>query len=181
MPLFKTSNPALGSNTFSGMSDSSYGSGISRAQYGGAISTSTSMTLSGTVNKTGILLVLAVASAFFTWTQFAATHNPASVSLEMIVGVFGGLIFALITSFKREWSPVTAPIYALLEGLFLGAFSAILDLRYPGSPFRQSDSPSPPSSCCSLPTPLASSRSPKSSASESSPPPEASASSTSPR
>ena len=98
----------------------------------GAISTSSSMTLSGTVNKTGILLVLAVASAFFTWTQFAATHNPASVSLEMLVGIFGGLIFALITSFKREWSPITAPIYALLEGLFLGAFSAMLDLRYPG-------------------------------------------------
>jgi uncharacterized YccA/Bax inhibitor family protein len=128
MALFKTSNPALGSNTFSGMSDSSYGGGISSAQYGGAISTTSNMTLSGTVNKTGILLVLAVASAFFTWTQFAATHNPASVSLEMIVGVFGGLIFALITSFKREWSPITAPIYALLEGLFLGAFSAILDV-----------------------------------------------------
>jgi hypothetical protein len=112
------------------MSDSSYGSGITK--YGGAISTTDSMTLSGTVNKTGILLVLAVASAFFTWNQFAATHNPASVSLEMIVGVFGGLIFALITTFKREWAPVTAPIYALLEGLFLGAFSSIIDLRYPG-------------------------------------------------
>jgi uncharacterized YccA/Bax inhibitor family protein len=88
------------------------------------------MTLSGTVQKTGVLLVHAVASAFF--TQFAATHNPTSVSLEMIVGVFGGLVFALITAFKREWSPVTAPTYALLEGLFLGAFSAMLDLRYPG-------------------------------------------------
>jgi uncharacterized YccA/Bax inhibitor family protein len=89
MPLFKTSNPALSSNTFSGMSDSSYGGGVSSAQYGGAISTSTSMTLSGTVNKTGILLVLAVVAAAFTWNQFAATHNPASVSLEMLVGVFG--------------------------------------------------------------------------------------------
>jgi uncharacterized YccA/Bax inhibitor family protein len=129
MALFKTSNPALGSDTFSG---SSYGSGISSARYGGAISTPASMTLSGTINKTGILLVLAVVAAAFTWNQFAATHNPASVSLEMLVGIFGGLIFALITSFKREWAPVTAPIYALLEGLFLGAFSAMLDLRYPG-------------------------------------------------
>ncbi len=60
MPLFKTSNPALSSNTFSGVSDSSYGGGISGAQYGGAISTTSGMTLSGTVNKTGILLVLAV-------------------------------------------------------------------------------------------------------------------------
>jgi uncharacterized YccA/Bax inhibitor family protein len=130
MPLFKTSNPALGSDTFSGMSDSSYGGVIT--QSGRALSTPASMTLSGTVNKTGILLVLAVAAATFTWKQFAATHNPASVSLEMLVGVFGGFIVALVTCFKREWSPVTAPIYALLEGLFLGAFSAMLDLRYPG-------------------------------------------------
>ena len=132
MPLFKTSNPALSSDAFGGSSNSSYGGGISSAQYGGAISSTGSMTLSGTVNKTGILLVLAVASAAFTWNQFAATHDPASVSLEMLVGVFGGFIFALVTTFKREWSPITAPIYALLEGLFLGAFSAMLDLRYPG-------------------------------------------------
>jgi uncharacterized YccA/Bax inhibitor family protein len=128
MPLFKTSNPALSDKAFGGDSNSSYGSGIS--QYGGA--TTASMTLNGTVNKTGILLILAIVSAAFTWNQFAATHNPASVSLEMMVGVFGGFIFALITIFKREWAPVTAPIYALLEGLFLGAISAMLDLRYPG-------------------------------------------------
>jgi len=131
MPLFKTSNPALSGDAFGGNSNSSYGGGISSAQYGGA-TTAGAMTLSGTVNKTGILLLLAVVSAGFTWNQFAATHNPASVSLEMMVGVFGGLIFALVTCFKREWSPITAPIYALLEGLFLGAFSAMLDLRYPG-------------------------------------------------
>ena len=181
MPLFKTSNPALGSNTFSGMSDSSYGSGISSARYGGAIGTSTSMTLSGTVNKTGILLVLAVASAAFTWNQFAATHDLASVSLEMMVGVFGGLIFALITSFKREWSPITAPIYALLEGLFLGAFSAMLDLRYPGIAIQAVGLTFATLFVLLGPTPRESSRSPKSSASESSPPPEASASSTSRR
>jgi uncharacterized YccA/Bax inhibitor family protein len=128
MPLFKTSNPALSGDAFGGPSGSSYG--VSRAQYGGA--TTGAMTLSGTVNKTGILLLLAVVSAGFTWNQFAATHDPASVSLEMMVGVFGGLIFALITCFKREWSPITAPIYALLEGLFLGAISSMFDLRYPG-------------------------------------------------
>jgi uncharacterized YccA/Bax inhibitor family protein len=39
---------------------------------------------------------------------------------------------AMVTVFKKEWSPVTAPLYALLEGLFLGGVSAMLDLRYPG-------------------------------------------------
>ncbi len=38
----------------------------------------------------------------------------------------------MITIFKKKWAPVTAPIYALLEGLFLGGVSAMLDLRYPG-------------------------------------------------
>jgi uncharacterized YccA/Bax inhibitor family protein len=50
----------------------------------------------------------------------------------MLLGVFGGFIVAIITTFKKEWSPVTAPIYALLEGLVLGGISAMLDLRYPG-------------------------------------------------
>jgi uncharacterized YccA/Bax inhibitor family protein len=49
-----------------------------------------------------------------------------------MIGAFGGFIAALVTIFKKEWSPVTAPIYALLEGLFLGALSATLEVRYPG-------------------------------------------------
>jgi uncharacterized YccA/Bax inhibitor family protein len=48
------------------------------------------------------------------------------------VGVIGGLIFAFATIFKKTWAPVTAPIYALLEGLVLGSVSAMLELRFPG-------------------------------------------------
>jgi uncharacterized YccA/Bax inhibitor family protein len=48
------------------------------------------------------------------------------------IGLFGGLIFALITTFKKTWAPVTAPIYALLEGLALGGISAVFELRFPG-------------------------------------------------
>jgi uncharacterized YccA/Bax inhibitor family protein len=50
----------------------------------------------------------------------------------MLGGLIGGFICAMVTVFKKEWSPVTAPIYALLEGLALGGLSAVLDLRYPG-------------------------------------------------
>ena len=49
-----------------------------------------------------------------------------------LIGVFGGLILALVTIFKKTWSPVTAPLYALCEGLVLGSISAILELRFPG-------------------------------------------------
>jgi uncharacterized YccA/Bax inhibitor family protein len=48
------------------------------------------------------------------------------------IGGVGGFIVALVTIFKRDWSPITAPIYALLEGLALGGISAVFELRYPG-------------------------------------------------
>jgi uncharacterized YccA/Bax inhibitor family protein len=123
MPLMKTSNPVLGDNTFRGLSDS---------QYGGSIDVTARMTLSGTVNKTGILLVCAFATAAWTWYRFLVARDIAEVAPLLLVGAFGGFICAMVTVFKKEWAPVTAPIYALLEGLVLGGLSAMMDLRYPG-------------------------------------------------
>jgi uncharacterized YccA/Bax inhibitor family protein len=123
MPLMKTSNPALGDNTFRGLAGS---------QYGGSIDVTARMTLSGTVNKTGILLVCAFATAAWTWYRFLAARDMAEVAPLLLVGAFGGFICAMVTVFKKEWAPVTAPIYALLEGLVLGGLSAMMDLRYPG-------------------------------------------------
>jgi len=90
------------------------------------------MTLQGTVNKTGILLALLVICAFYTWNIFFQTGNPAAVMPLAIGGAIGGLIFALITIFKKTWAGITAPIYAGLEGLFLGGISAIFEAKYPG-------------------------------------------------
>ncbi|MBF0123207.1 MAG: Bax inhibitor-1/YccA family protein, partial [Candidatus Omnitrophica bacterium] len=44
----------------------------------------------------------------------------------------GGIIFALITIFKKEWSMYTAPVYAVCEGLVLGGLSAIFEMQFPG-------------------------------------------------
>jgi len=123
MALMKTSNPALSENTFRNLAG---------AGYGGSADVTGSMTLNGTVNKTGILLILAIATAAWTWHLFLQSRDYADVMPLMLVGLIGGLIFAMITIFKKEWSPVTAPIYALLEGLVLGGISAALELRYPG-------------------------------------------------
>ncbi len=123
MPLMKTSNPALGDKTFRNLPGE---------QYGGMIDAANRMTLSGTVNKTGVLLICSLATAAWTWSQFMQSHNAADVAPEMLVGLFGGLIFALVTTFKKEWAPVTSPIYALLEGLMLGGLSALMEMRYPG-------------------------------------------------
>ncbi|HEX4039785.1 MAG TPA: Bax inhibitor-1/YccA family protein [Acidobacteriaceae bacterium] len=114
--LMRTANPALNDKVFRG--------------FPGALGET--MTLEGTVNKTGILLLCTVATAAWTWHL---AMNPATLPLDsllLIVGVIGGLIFALVTVFRKEWSPATAPAYALLEGLVLGGISAMLNVRYPG-------------------------------------------------
>ena len=126
MPLMKTSNPALSDKTFRNLPGGQYGS------LSGLIDAADRMTLSGTVNKTGILLICTLATASWTWHMFTESRDMGAVAPLMLLGMFGGLIFALVTSFKKEWAPVTAPIYALLEGLMLGGLSAAMDLRYPG-------------------------------------------------
>jgi uncharacterized YccA/Bax inhibitor family protein len=113
----KTSNPALNQKIFIN---------------GEHVSADEAMTLDGTVNKTWILLFLLAASASYPWRVFNQTHSAAAVLPIVMFGAFGGLIFALITTFKMSWAPVTAPIYALLEGLALGGLSALLEVRYPG-------------------------------------------------
>ena len=96
------------------------------------IATGQTMTLEGTVNKTGVLLALLVLSATYTWNLFFQDGNPAAVMPATIGGAIGGLVFALVTIFKKQWAGITAPIYALLQGLFLGGISAIFESQYPG-------------------------------------------------
>jgi uncharacterized YccA/Bax inhibitor family protein len=90
------------------------------------------MTLTGTVNKTGILLICVIATAAWSWSRFFHAPTSDTVLPFVAVGTLGGFVFALVTIFKKAWSPVTAPIYALLEGLALGGLSAMFELRYPG-------------------------------------------------
>ena len=117
MEPLKSSNPAFG-QTFNGSAV--------RAGYGPA------MTISGAINKTGLLLLCVIATASFAWNQFLNAGDPSAVSGYIGIGAIGGFIAAMVTIFKKEWSPITAPIYALFEGLALGSLSAILELRFPG-------------------------------------------------
>src|ERR1700733_2995241 len=89
------------------------------------------MTIAGTDNKAGILILCVMATASWTWNQFF-TNGPAAVGGYTMIGAFGGFIVAMVSVFKKEWAPITAPIYALLEGLFLGALSAMLESRFKG-------------------------------------------------
>jgi len=88
------------------------------------------MTIPGTVTKTLVLLALAVASAAVTWTQVA--DSPALLGPLVLSAAIVGFVVALVTTFKAEWSPFTAPVYALLEGVVLGGLSLVFNQRYPG-------------------------------------------------
>jgi len=127
--MLRTANPALNSKSFGGFA------GGARATFGRSTE-GESMTIQGTVNKTGILLALLIAAAVVPWHQFFEARDPAAVSGWMMLGLVGGLVTALVTVFKKTWSPITAPLYAICEGLALGGISAMFELRFPGIVFQ---------------------------------------------
>lgn len=93
------------------------------------------MSVRGTLNKFGFLLLMIIAGAAYSWHLFEQAQTGLMNTL-MMVGIFGGLITAIAISFKPNWAPYLAPLYGLLEGLFVGAISAILNAafaeKYPG-------------------------------------------------
>ncbi|MBC7422557.1 MAG: Bax inhibitor-1/YccA family protein [Ferruginibacter sp.] len=107
MSLFKSGNPALSEKNFQ------------TVFVGGSSET---MTLKGTLNKFGFMLLMLMGSAYYSWKEFAGGGN---VQPLIWTGLIGGLVIALVIIFKKEWAGYLAPLYALMEGLFLGAISAI--------------------------------------------------------
>lgn len=106
--MMRSGNPALNKKTFENLTNTS----------GGV------MTLDGAVNKTAISLLLLMCAAYY-------TYSNGNLSL-IWPGFIGGFIVAMITIFKKEWSPVTVPVYAVLEGLALGGISSVYDHEYTG-------------------------------------------------
>jgi uncharacterized YccA/Bax inhibitor family protein len=94
--------------------------------FSGAWAGSEGMTLQGVINKTGILLLLCLGAGAYSWT------HPELRGPLLLVGMIGGFIACLVGTFKPSASPVAGPLYAVLEGLALGALSQMIQLRYPG-------------------------------------------------
>ena len=111
--MLRSGNPALSTKTFQEISLSS---------------SEDVMTLEGAVNKSAIsLLILLICGA---WTY---TMPITEAATYIWPGFIGGFIVALVTIFKKKWSGVTVPIYAVLEGLALGGISKVYaDLFYEG-------------------------------------------------
>ncbi len=112
---FRSGNPVLTADTF-------------RDLHAG--SASDVMTTRGVVDKTALSLGIVVLAAAWAWNQAAV--NPGLANTLSLVGAIGGFVLAIATSFRREWAPVTTPMYAAFEGLLLGAISRVFDARWPG-------------------------------------------------
>ncbi|CAM3933378.1 Bax inhibitor-1/YccA family protein [Cohnella lubricantis] len=87
------------------------------------------MTIDGTVNKSFIMLALLMGGALVSWSRFNAGDN---VTPYVIFSVIAGFVLSLIISFRPTSAPYLAPIYAVLEGVFLGALSAMFESLYNG-------------------------------------------------
>ncbi len=122
---FRTSNPVFSSKSFGGF----VGTEARGAQPMGDTRV---MTIRGTVDRTAILLAVLVATAIIPWRIAFGGGDPAALMPFLGLGLIGGFVLALVTVFKKNWAPVTAPLYAACEGLVLGGVSALYESRYQG-------------------------------------------------
>ncbi len=114
----RTANPILRADTFDLRAQTNQGT----------------MTIMGTVNKTGFLVLIVFAFAMWVWKEYPVAGGRIAAGLYpwLIGGAIGGVVLALVTSFKKEAARFTAPLYAACEGIVLGAISALFDSIYPG-------------------------------------------------
>ena len=99
----RSGNPTLNAKTFSGFD----------------LTSEQSMTISGTVYKTALSLLLLMTASLFTWNLPAG--DPRSSGL-MMVGMLGGFILALVTIFKQHLAKYTVPAYSILQDWLLGEY-----------------------------------------------------------
>ncbi len=88
------------------------------------------MTVEGTINKTGVFLLIVLAVGAWTWQQ--VLNNPGNAYTLLLTGMFAGMVTGLVVAFKPQWAAIGGSLYAAFEGLFLGAASAMFEARYPG-------------------------------------------------
>ena len=115
MNLIKSSNPALSEKKFTS------------TVLDGMLDRENAMTIRGTLNKFGFLFLMVLGTSFYSWKEYAEGGNVLPL---VIGGAIGGLVLAIIISFKTEWAPYLAPLYALCKGLFVGAVSAMFQYAF---------------------------------------------------
>jgi len=137
MVPMRTTNPALSEKVFE--ESAGWAAGIEQLEgtyaapsYQGPIERTDVMTVNGTVWATASLLVLVIAAGVFGWNSVDHTVSGASMPGWLPIALIGGLGVAILTIFKPTLARFTSPVYALLEGAFLGAISALYNTAYDG-------------------------------------------------
>jgi uncharacterized YccA/Bax inhibitor family protein len=96
------------------------------------------MTIDTVVQKTAITLGVVVVAAVITWAMtgsFTGTPEEAqktatSLYLLSMVGAFGGFALSMVNSFKRVINPALVLLYAAFQGVFVGAFSKVIEYTF---------------------------------------------------
>ncbi len=94
------------------------------------------MTIQGAIQKSVLLTVIAAVLGLGVFLYSFATANFGLAYAAAMVGAIGGLIIALVATFKPNTARVLAIPYALFEGAFLGGASVIFQLKFPGVPLQ---------------------------------------------
>ena len=113
----RTANPALSETSYQRLRQAPY-----------AATGLETFTAEGAISKTALLLVLVAGTAVATMTQV----TPQSASLAIWPASLIGLGFGIATAFKPTWARITAPLYALAEGVVIGGLTLIFNERFPG-------------------------------------------------
>jgi uncharacterized YccA/Bax inhibitor family protein len=112
---FRSGNPALNKKSFKKITYNVQAGPVIRNEL---------MTIKGTVDKTAISLLLMIGSGYYVYTE--------QITSLILPGCLLGLAVAILTIFKKQYAPITVPIYALFQGLFLGGISFMYGQMYEG-------------------------------------------------
>ena len=142
MAPMRSTNPALNEKVFNREIEAAGGAGaggrITRPPVDDQVSPWTppgsteTMTIGGTVSAAAVLLLLVLAAGWVGWAQVEPVDGRIQVPGWLIGAVLVGLGIAILTILKPKLARFTAPVYAIVEGVFLGAISHVLDLQYSG-------------------------------------------------
>lgn len=95
------------------------------------------MTLAGTIGKAFALLGIMSAAMLYVWFGMPPFGLSEGVIYSLfIVGFVAGVGMLLYTTSHPEVAHITGPIYAMIQGLVLGALTLVINAEYPGLPLQ---------------------------------------------
>ena len=95
------------------------------------------MTMAGTIFASTVLIGITATVATIAWTMLQQGDAVSPAAMPALWGsLIGGFVLALIILFKPRTAPILSPVYAAVEGVFVGALSLVvarmLDARMDG-------------------------------------------------